>query len=85
MQTISATNLARNTRLILDQVANQGETVTIERNHTMIAQIVPPERSMTAAQALAGLTLPMLTLTQASAWLNDSKADFGDTVRNPWA
>jgi hypothetical protein len=40
---------------------------------------------MTAAQALAGLTLPMLTQAQASAWLNDSKADFGDTVRNPWA
>jgi len=51
----------------------------------MIAQIVPPQRSMTAAQALAGLTLPMLTLEQASAWLNDSKADFGDLVRNPWA
>lgn len=85
MPTISATNLARNTRVILDQVANQGEIVTIERNHTMIAQIVPPERSMTATQALAGLTLPVLTLAQASAWLNESKADFGDTVRNPWA
>jgi len=85
MQTISATNLARNTREILDQVANQGEIVTIERNHTTIAQIIPPERSMTATQALAGLTLPMLTPAQASAWLNDSKADFGDTVQNPWA
>lgn len=85
MQTISATTLARNTRVILDQVVNQGEIVTIERNHTVIAQIVPPERSMTAAQAFAGLALPMLTSAQASAWLNDSKADFGDTVRNPWA
>jgi hypothetical protein len=40
---------------------------------------------MTASQALAGLTLPMLTLTQASAWLNDSKEGFGDAVRDPWA
>jgi antitoxin (DNA-binding transcriptional repressor) of toxin-antitoxin stability system len=85
MQTISATTLARNTRVILDQVVNQGEIVTIERNRTVIAQIVPPERSMTAAQAFAGLAPPMLTQAQASAWLNDSKADFGDTVRNPWA
>ena len=33
MQTISATELARNTREILDRVATQGETVAIERNH----------------------------------------------------
>jgi antitoxin (DNA-binding transcriptional repressor) of toxin-antitoxin stability system len=85
MQTVSATDLARNTREILDKVVSGGETVAIERNHTMIARIVPPVQTMTASQALAGLTLPMLTLTQASAWLNDSKEGFGDAVRDPWA
>ncbi|MBK7052683.1 MAG: type II toxin-antitoxin system Phd/YefM family antitoxin [Rhodoferax sp.] len=85
MQTISATELARNTREILDKVASQGETVSIERNHTLIAQIVPPQRSMTASQALAGLALPMLTLAQATDWLQDSRQDFGDAVRDPWA
>jgi antitoxin (DNA-binding transcriptional repressor) of toxin-antitoxin stability system len=85
MQTISATDLARNTREILDRVASRGETVAIERNHTMIAQIVPPVRTMTALQALAGLTPPMLTMTQAAAWLKDSKEDFGDAVRDPRA
>ena len=85
MQTISATDLARNTREILDKVASGGETVTILRNHTMIAQIVPLQRIMTASQALAGLGLPMLTLEQATAWLKDSKEDFGDAVRDPWA
>jgi antitoxin (DNA-binding transcriptional repressor) of toxin-antitoxin stability system len=85
MQTISATDLARNTREILDRVASQGETVAIERNHTLIAQITPPLRSMTASQALAGLALPVLTPTQATAWLQDSREDFGDAVRNPWA
>ena len=85
MHTISATDLARNTREILDKVASGGETVTIERNHTMIAQIVPLRRNMTASHALAGLALPMLTLTQATAWLKDSKEDFGDAVRDPWA
>lgn len=85
MQTISATDLARNTREILDRVASRGETVAIERNHTMIAQIMPPPQTMTAFQALAGLTLTMLTPTQATAWLKDSKENFGDTVRDPWA
>lgn len=85
MQTISATDLARNTREILDKVASRGETVIIERNHTTIAQIMPPLQTMTASQALAGLTLPVLTLAQAAAWLKDSKGDFSDGVRDPWA
>jgi len=85
MQTVSATDLARNTRHILDQVASRGECVMVERNHTVVAQIGPPERSMTAAQALAGLPYPMLTPAQASAWLADSKPDFTDGVRDPWA
>ncbi len=84
MQAISATDLARNTRAILDRVASRGESVAIERNHTLIAQIVPPLQTMTATQALAGLTLPMLTPTQASAWLRDSRQDFIDAVRDPW-
>ncbi len=85
MQNVTATELARNTRAILDKVAVRGEVVIIERNHTMIAQIMPPPQTMTAAQALAGLTLPMLTPAQASAWLKDSKGDFGGAVRDPWA
>ena len=89
MQIVSATDLARNTREVLDRVSSQGETVVIERNHTMIAQIMPPQRTMTATQALAGLTCPMLTVKQATAWLNDSKEasneSFGDAVRDPWA
>ena len=85
MQTISATELTRNTREILDRVATRGETVTIERNHTMIAQIMPPQKTKTASQALSGLVFPMLTPQQASAWLQESKDDFGDAVRDPWA
>ncbi len=84
MQTISATDLARHTRQVLDTVASRGETVAIERNHVMIAKIIPPEVTMTAAQALAGLR-PMLTPQQAAAWLKDSRADFDDAVRDPWA
>ncbi len=85
MQTVSATDLARNAREILDKVACGGETVAVERNHTVIAHIVPLVRTMTVSQALAGLTLPMLTPTQASAWLKDSRQDFSDAARDPWA
>jgi len=85
MQTISATDLARNTREVLDRVVSQGETVDIERNHTLIAQITPPARTMTAAQALAGLTFATLTPAQGKAWLKDSQEDFNNAVLDPWA
>jgi antitoxin (DNA-binding transcriptional repressor) of toxin-antitoxin stability system len=81
---ITATDLARNTREILDMVAGQGETITVERNQMQIAQIMPPVRRMTATQALAGLT-PTLTPAQGAAWLSDSKAEFDHSVRDPWA
>jgi len=58
--------------------------MTVEPNHTTVAQIMPPQQTMTAAQALNGLAVPTLTSAQATAWLNDSKSEFGDVVRNPW-
>jgi antitoxin (DNA-binding transcriptional repressor) of toxin-antitoxin stability system len=85
MQTINATELARNTREVLDKVVTGGEVVAIERNHALIAQIGPADRTMTAAQALSGLPLPILTATQAAAWLEDSRQGFDDAVPNPWA
>lgn len=84
MHRISATELARNTRKILDEVVSRGETVAIERNHVTVARIVPPVPSMTAAQALEGLR-PMLTADEARAWLEDSRGGFDETVRDPWA
>jgi antitoxin (DNA-binding transcriptional repressor) of toxin-antitoxin stability system len=82
MQTISATELTRNTREILDRVVTTGEIVAIERNHTMIAQIMPSQKAMTAAQAFAGLTFPLLTVQHADSWLRDSKESFEDAVRD---
>ena len=55
MQTISATELARNTSKILDRVISRGEGVAVERNRAVIARIIPAARTMTAAEALAGL------------------------------
>jgi antitoxin (DNA-binding transcriptional repressor) of toxin-antitoxin stability system len=84
MPTISATDLARHTREILDKVSNQGEVFAVERNHSMIATISPAEPTMTAAQALAQLPVPMLTANQAVDWLRDSREGFDDAVSNPW-
>ncbi|GAB1392846.1 hypothetical protein MASR1M60_10090 [Rhodocyclaceae bacterium] len=84
MQTITATDLARNTRAILDNVAMRGEAVSVERNHLTIARIVPAESPMTATQALADLR-PTLTPAQAASWLAAGRHDFDEAVRDPWA
>jgi antitoxin (DNA-binding transcriptional repressor) of toxin-antitoxin stability system len=84
MRTMSATELARNTRKVLDSIAGRGESVAIERNNIVVAKIVPSEQTMTAAQALAGFQ-PMLTMKQATDWLRDSKEHLDHAVFDPWA
>ena len=83
MSTVTATALARRTREVLDEVIMRGEVIAIERNSQIIAQIVPAQRPMTAAQALAGLR-PMLRPEQGQNWLRDSRADYDESTRNPW-
>lgn len=84
MATVTATDLARNTREILDRVATRGEVVIVERNSAPIAQISLPQRQMTAAQALAGLA-PIMRPEQGAAWLKDSRGDFDESIVDPWA
>lgn len=83
MEKVSATELARHTREILDRVFGLGETIAVERNNALIAQILPAERTMTAEQALSGFR-PTLTSRQGGQWLKDSKEAMDDRVRNPW-
>ena len=83
MHTVSATELIRNVREVLDRIASGGETVMVERNGAVAARIAPPERTMTAAQALAALR-PVMTLDQAAAWQRDSRETFDAAVRDPW-
>ena len=84
MQTITDADLARQTRRILDAVMCHGETVVVERDRTPVARIVPAPPAMTAAQALAGLATT-LTPRQADAWLAESRFEFADDMRDPWA
>ena len=83
MAVVSATELARNTRQILDKVAGNGETIAVERNQVVVAKIMPVSHPMTAAQTLAGLK-PTLSPIQGEAWLNDSRHDFDHGIRDPW-
>ncbi len=84
MQIISATDLARNTRKILDDVVSRGETLEIARNNVTVALLSPAATTMTAAQALSGLR-PILTPDDGAAWLKESREAFDQSVNDPWA
>jgi antitoxin (DNA-binding transcriptional repressor) of toxin-antitoxin stability system len=82
MQIISASDLARNTSAILERIL-MGETVSVIRNRTEIAHIIPAKRTMTAAQAIAGVE-GGLSPAQGESWIKDSRGEFDEEVRNPW-
>ena len=82
MEIISASDLARNTSAILERIL-KGESVSVMRNRTEIAHIVPAKRTMAAAQAIAGLE-GGLSPAQGESWLKDSRGEFDEEVGNPW-
>lgn len=84
MTTVTATELARHTREVLDQVLGKGERIAVERNHRIVAEIVPPTRLMTASQVLRGLA-PMMTAAEGDRWLIDSRNEFDEEPLDPWA
>ncbi|MGC1955392.1 MAG: type II toxin-antitoxin system Phd/YefM family antitoxin [Gammaproteobacteria bacterium] len=88
MKTITSTELARNLRQILDQLATEGGEVVIERNRRPVACIVGVTPRQTALQAMADLyrTLPE---DAAASWEQDSRLALGGEhtesgVRDPW-
>lgn len=86
MQTITATDLSRNFRVMLNRVEFQHEELLIVRNSSPVARLLPDLATMTAAEAFADLfcTLPKEAGAQ---WLADSRIDDTENgeVRNPWA
>ena len=90
MKTITATDLARNLRRVLDRLAVEGEEVVIERNGEQVARLLPGPARQTALEAMADLyrTLPEAA---AARWETDgrkgrwkgSRLDKG--IRDPWA
>ena len=87
MRVVSASDLARKTSAILEHILT-GETVSVMRNRNEIAHIIPARRTMTAAQAIAGLE-GKLTPAQGDSWLKDSRretdhGELDEEVRDPW-
>lgn len=90
MRTITATELARNLRRVLDRLAIEGEEIVIERNREQVARLLPGPARQTALQAMADLyrTLPE---EAAATWKADSRrgrwrgSRLDKGVRDPWA
>ena len=84
MAPVTATELARNLKKILDEVEFRGREVTVVRNHAAIAQIIPGPGRMTALQAFADLyrTLPDAA---AAGWQADGRMTGKiDEITDPW-
>jgi len=87
MRTITATELARNFRAMLDKVEFKREELIVVRNNHEVARIIPGPTTMTALEAMADIyrTLPD---EAARGWLKDSRSaekNLTDEVRDPWA
>ena len=88
MKTITSTELARNLRQILDQLASEGGEVVVERNHRQVARIIGGPGRQTALEAMVDLyrTLPE---DAARGWDGDGRKSLGvhdiyNGVRDPW-
>ena len=85
MQTITATELARNFRVMLNRVEFQHEELLIVRNNAPVARLIPDVGAMTAAEAFSDL-YRMLPTEAGENWLADSRLadDTSDEVRDSW-
>ncbi|HMD96263.1 MAG TPA: type II toxin-antitoxin system Phd/YefM family antitoxin [Terriglobia bacterium] len=89
MKTITATDLARNLRRVLDRLAIEGEEIVIERNRQQVARLLPGPAQQTATEAMADLyrTLPD---NAAATWEADSRkgrwrgSRLDKGIRDPW-
>jgi antitoxin (DNA-binding transcriptional repressor) of toxin-antitoxin stability system len=89
VRTITATELARNLRQVLDRLATEGEEIVVERNREQVARLLPGPARQTALEAMADLyrTLPE---DAAATWEADSRrgrwrgSRLNKGVRDPW-
>lgn len=86
---MTANELERNLRQVLERMARDGEEIVVERNRREIARIVPSPARQTALEAMADL-YGVLPHTAGASWererrrtgLRGERIDKG--VRNPW-
>jgi len=85
MQTVTATDLSRNFRAMLNRVEFQHEELLIVRNNSPVARLIPGLATMTAAEAFSDL-YQILPDEAGENWLADSRLDdsLSCEVRDPW-
>ncbi len=87
MHKITATELARNLRAVLDRVRESGEACIVERGGQPVVQLSPTPGEQSAEQALADL-YRTLSPEAAEGWLEDARRGsrtLDDELRDPWA
>ena len=87
MKKITATELARNLRAVLDRVRESGESYIVERAGQPVVQVSPTPGTQTAEQALADL-YRTLAPEAAAGWIEDARRGtemLGEELRDPWA
>lgn len=87
MQSLSATEVARNFSRLLDSLEHGGEEIVVMRNKHPVAKLVPGAARMSALEALGDI-FATLDDSEGSAWLEDIAR--GDRLRvaearDPWA
>ena len=85
MLTVTATEMARRLREILDRVEFRGESVTVVRNKRAVARIMPGAQEMTAREAFAGLQ-GIVGEDAARGWHADRRSShtIDSELRDPW-
>ena len=89
MKIITATELARNLRQVLDRLQIDQDEIVVERNHQPVARILPGPGKQTALEAMADL---YRTLSQDAAtnWEEESRqaietGTVEKEIQDPWA
>ncbi len=86
MRQVTATELARNLREVLDRVEFQREEHLVLRNQHQIARILPGPAHQTAQEAMGDL-YRILSEDTGADWVLDSRTGGGhrlDELRDPW-
>jgi PHD/YefM family antitoxin component YafN of YafNO toxin-antitoxin module len=85
MQIVTATDLARNFRTMLDSVEFRHEELLVMRNNHAVARVIPSPATMTAQEVFSDL-YRLLPENAAKDWLADSRSDDirCNEVSDPW-
>jgi len=72
VKTITATELRRNLRRVLERMGTEGEEIVVERHSEQVARILPGPARQSALEAMADVyhTLPEVA---AATWEADSR------------